>query len=95
MYILKPTCFFLEQLDKLESKSRKLILKKLEFIKSNPFRYKRLKGHDLFLFRIRFKDNLKDKRLIYFIDGCYIKLVCILDRKNDYKNLRSYLNRLE
>ena len=53
----------------------------------------RIKGHDLFLFRIRFEDKKKEKRIIYLVDKPYVKLLCILDRSNDYKDLRDFLKR--
>ncbi|MBU4352128.1 MAG: hypothetical protein KKA65_00095 [Nanoarchaeota archaeon] len=90
-YALKPTKFFILQLDKISKEAANLIEEKLKLIKNNPYRYKRIKGHNLFLFRIRFKDQNKEKRLIYLVDKPYIKLICILDRKKEYKDLKKYL----
>ncbi|MBU2590253.1 MAG: hypothetical protein KKB39_05830 [Nanoarchaeota archaeon] len=90
-YALKPTKFFILQLDKISKEATNLIEEKLKLIKNNPYRYKRIKGHNLFLFRIRFKDQNKEKRLIYLVDKPYIKLICILDRKKEYKDLKKYL----
>ncbi len=94
MFELKPTQFFLEQLDSLSTKTKRILTNKLELVKLNPFRYKRIKGHDLLLFRIRFNDKSQEKRLIYSVDGHSVKIVCILDRKNDYKDLKGYLKKL-
>lgn len=58
-YILVPTKFFLEQLDNLSFKSKQLLREKLELLKSNPTRNKRILGYNLFLFRIRFADLRK------------------------------------
>jgi hypothetical protein len=94
MYILKPTRFFLEQITHLSSKSKGLISDKLRLIKINPFRYKRVKGYKLFLFRIRFEDKRKEKRIIYLVDKPYVKIICILDRDKEYKNLKKYLSKI-
>ena len=93
-YIIKPSNFFLEQVDDLSSEAAKLILEKLELVKENPFRYKRIHGHGLFLFRIRFQDERKEKRVIYLVDKPDVKVLCILDRDKGYKDLKSYLKKL-
>ena len=90
-YELKPTKFFLEQLDSLNKNSLKLIENKLLLVKQNPFRYKRIKGYKLFLFRIRFKDSRKEKRIIYLIDKLTVILLCILDRDKNYKDLKKHI----
>ena len=92
-YEIIPSTFFMKQLDNLSSDSKKLIEKKINLIKTNPFRFKRIKGHDLFLFRIRFEDKKKEKRIIYLVDKPHVKILCILDRSNDYKDLRDFLKR--
>lgn len=93
-YIIKPSHFFLEQVEELSDKAAKLIEEKLLLIKTNPFRYKRVRGYNLFLFRVRFKDNQKEKRVIYLVDKPYIKVLCILDRGKEYKDLKRYLKKL-
>ena len=92
-FILKPSLFFLEQVDELSDKAKRIIEDKLRLLKINPFRFKRIEGHNLFLFRIRFEDNRKEKRVIYLIDKPNMELICILDRDNEYKDLRGYLKR--
>jgi mRNA-degrading endonuclease RelE of RelBE toxin-antitoxin system len=93
MFILKPSHLFLEQIDKLSDKAKRIIEEKLVLLKANPFRFKRIKGYGLFLFRIRFEDCRKEKRVIYLVDKPYVKILCILDRDNDYKMLRAFLRR--
>ncbi|MBU2442285.1 MAG: hypothetical protein KKA43_08175, partial [Nanoarchaeota archaeon] len=61
MFELKPTEFFLEQLDDISKEATLLIEKKLNLVKINPFRNKRIHRQNLFLFRIRFQDNRKEK----------------------------------
>jgi len=92
-YEIKPTYFFLQQLEKLSDKSIDLIKEKLKLIKENPFRYKRIYGYKLFLFRIRFEDRSKEKRVIYLVDNKTIKMLCILDREKEYKDLKKYLKK--
>ena len=90
-YELKPSQFFLEQIDELSDEAARLLEDKLRLVKINPFRYKRIHGHDLFLFRIRFEDRRKEKRVIYLVDKPFVKVLCILDRDREYKDLRKYL----
>jgi len=92
-YVLVPTKFFLEQLDELSYKARQLLREKLELLKVDPARNKRVLGYNLFLFRIRFSDFRKEKRVVYLIKGDEVRILCILDRDKDYKDLRGYLRR--
>ncbi len=93
-YILRPTNFFLEQLNGLSKESKRLLEEKLKLLKINPFRNKRIHGYNLFLFRIRFEDNRREKRVIYLVDKPNVDVLCILDRDDEYKNLRKYLKNL-
>lgn len=94
VYILKPSHFFLHQLGDIGDKAARLIEVKLKLAKINPYRYKRIKGHSLFLFRIRFEDSRKEKRIVYLVDKPYIKILCILDRDKKYQYLKKYLKKL-
>jgi len=82
---LKPSEFFLEQIEELSDKVSRIVEDKLRLLKINPFRFKRIEGYNLFLFRIRFEDNQKEKRVIYLVDKPYVKILCILDRDKEYK----------
>ena len=93
-YIIKPSNLFLQQINNLSDKGIELVEEKLKLIKINPFRYKRIRGYGLFLFRIRFEDGRKEKRVVYFVDKPFIKIICILDRDKKYKNLKKYLKKL-
>src|SRR3989344_2384339 len=93
-YVLQPSEFFLEQLDELSDKAARIIEDKLRLLKINPFRFKRIEGYDLFLFRIRFEDNRKEKRVIYLVDKPSVEILCILDRDKEYNDLRKYLKTL-
>lgn len=92
-FVLKPSEFFLEQLDELSDKAKRILEEKMLLLKANPFHYKRIHGYGLFLFRIRFEDNQKEKRVIYLVDKPYVKILCILDRDKEYKDLRKYLKK--
>jgi len=94
-YELIPSKFFLKQLDLISVEALQIIESKLNLIKQNPFRFKRIKGYDLFLFRIRFQDRRKEKRIIYLVNKPKVKIICILDRSNDYKDLKKFLNKEE
>lgn len=93
-YIIRPSKFFLRQVDEITDEAAKLIDKKLRLAKINPYRFKRIHGYKLFLFRIRFEDSRKEKRVVYLVDKPYVKVICILDRDKEYKDLRKYLKKL-
>ena len=94
VYLIKPSKFFLKQADDLTDEAANIIYNKLRLAKLNPYRNKRIKGYNLFLFRIRFEDNRKEKRVVYLVDKPYVKVLCILDRDKEYKDLKKYLKRL-
>ena len=94
VYVLKPSHFFLQQADELSDEAAKLIGVKLKLAKVNPYRYKRIFGYRLFLFSIRFEDGRKEKRVVYLVDKPFIKILCILDRDKEYKDLKKYLKKL-
>jgi len=93
-YEFKPSHFFLQQAEELSDEAARIVKDRLRLVKINPFRNKKIEGYDLFLFRIRFGDNKREKRVIYLVDKPYVKLICILDRDDDYKDLRKYLKSL-
>jgi mRNA-degrading endonuclease RelE of RelBE toxin-antitoxin system len=67
-FLIQAHPLFIAQLDELSPGSKRLIENKILLIKSNPFRNKRIHGYHLLLFRIRFEDDRKEKRLIYLVD---------------------------
>lgn len=93
-YILKPSQFFLQQIDGLSDEAARIIEGKLKLVKINPFRNKRIHCYNLFLFRIRFEDQHKEKRVIYLVDKPFVKILCILDRDKEYNDLKKYLKNL-
>jgi len=90
-FIVKPTNLFLTQIGDLSPDARMALDRKLALAKLNPYRNKRIRGYSLFLFRIRFEDVRKEKRLIYLVDKPLIIPICILDRDKNYRDLRKHL----
>jgi mRNA-degrading endonuclease RelE of RelBE toxin-antitoxin system len=93
-FFIQTHPLFNEQLEELSQDAKKILDKKIQLLKFNPFRNKSLKGYNLMLFRIRFEDNRKEKRLVYHVAQPNVRLLCIIDRDKDYKDLEDYLRRL-
>lgn len=93
-YELKTTNFFLKQIKELSPEAARIIQLRMELARANPFRNKRVKGYSLFLFRIRFEDMHKEKRVVYLVDGSEVWALFIIDRDNDYKDVEKYLRKV-
>lgn len=95
IFVIKSLAFFNEQVKQLDEKSRRIIYDKIQLIKNNPYRNKKIHSR-LYskVFRIRLNIQSKETRLIYVIIEPNIILVCLLDRKKDYKDLEKYLNKI-
>ncbi len=93
---VKATESFQQQFDKLPEKYKKQIKKKVELIETNPFRFKSIHSK-LYsrVFRVRLDIEGRETRLIYVILGSKIILVCLLDRTKDYRDLESYLTKIQ
>ena len=95
-YNIKALDYFKNQVSKLDLKSKKIIHNKIQLIKENPFRYKRIHSKKYSkVFRVRLSINQRETRLIYAIIEPNIILVCLLDRKKDYKDLEKYLKKIK
>jgi len=91
-YQIKTLKIFTKQILKLDKKSKQIIHDKIQLIKQNPYRFKRIHSKKFSkVFRIRLNINQKETRLIYTITEPNIILVCLLDRSKDYKDLERYL----
>ena len=78
-FSIKTLSSFLEQVKKLDEKSRRIIYDKIQLIKENPFRYKKIHSkHYSRVFRVRFNLRSKEIRLIYVVIEPNIVLVCLL-----------------
>lgn len=93
-YKVLPTKIFLEQLQELTDKSVRIIRDKINILGQNPFHFKKLVGYNLFLFRIRFEDNRKEKRIVYLVEKNEVTLLFILDRDKEYKDLEKYIRKV-
>ncbi len=90
-----PTELFLEQLNKIDNKSKRSIESKIELIKINPYRYKRIHSKKFSkAFRIRLNICKEETRMIYVVIDPRIILVGLLQRKNNYKDLDNYLRKI-
>ena len=90
-----PSKIFLHQLKNIDKKSKKIIYDKIQLIKENPFRYKKIHSKSFSkVFRVRLKIQSKETRIIYIVAQKII-LACLLDRKKDYKDLEKYLSRIK
>ena len=85
---------FEKQIEKLDSNAKELIKNKIELIKENPYRFKKLNSKKFNkVFRVRFSIDKKETRLVYLVLEPDIILVCLLSRGDDYKDLEKYLKR--
>jgi len=92
---LVATAFFVQQIEDMDQKSKKIIKDKIELVLTNPFRFKRLHSKIVRnVFRVRLNIQNKETRLIYAVLPPNIILVCLLDRKDDYRSLENYLKRI-
>ena len=94
-YKIKVLDIFLNQIKDLDKKSKDIIKEKIDLIKENPFRFKRIHSR-LFtkVFRVRLNIQRRESRLIYVVLKPNVILVCLLSRKNDYKDLEKYLKKI-
>ncbi len=92
---IKALDFFLRQIEKLDEKSKRIIKQKIQIIKENPFKFKRIHSKRFNrVFRVRLNLKGKETRLIYVVLEPNIVIVCLLERKNDYRDLEKYLSKI-
>jgi len=90
-----PSNKFNKQLKKLDGNSKKIIYDKIQLIKQNPYRYKKIHSNKFSrVFRVKLSINKQDTRLVYVIIEPDIILACLLDRGRNYKDLDKYLKRI-
>ncbi|MFH1181771.1 MAG: hypothetical protein V1702_02335 [Candidatus Woesearchaeota archaeon] len=95
-FMIKALEFFKQQVEALDEKSRRIIYDKIQLIKQNPYRYKKIHSKKYSkVFRIRLNVNSEETRMIYVVIEPNIVLVCLLDRKKGYRDLERYLNNLD
>lgn len=93
MYTIIPTRHFLKQVVNLDKETRTVLGEKIELLRTNPFRFKKIHGYRGTILRIRFSAKGKGKRLVYEVRGGSIILWAIFDRDKEYKELKRYLVR--
>jgi len=87
--------FFIKQLEEFDSKTKRLIHEKIQLIKENPYRNKKVHSKIFSrVFRVRLRIQGKEKRLIYVVLSPKIILACFIDRNKDYKDLEKYLKKI-
>lgn len=74
----------------MEEHTARVLAAKIALLKTNPYRYKQIRAKQLLL-RIRVKDRRKEKRIIYTVEKYKVKLICILDRKKEYRDMHKYI----
>ena len=90
---LSHTKFFLKQFKELTEKEKDLVNSKLDILKQNPFRYKKLNGYKN-TFEIKITLNQNYSRLIYATympEKNYITIFGIFKRKDEFKDFKRYL----
>jgi mRNA-degrading endonuclease RelE of RelBE toxin-antitoxin system len=92
---VNATEFFLKQIEGLGEKSKRIVREKISLLKENPYRFKRIHAKKFNrVFRVRLSLDGKETRLIYAIIEPNILIVCLLERKNEYKDLEKYLAKI-
>jgi mRNA-degrading endonuclease RelE of RelBE toxin-antitoxin system len=90
-----PSKYFLDQIRNLDEKSKRIIREKIELIRDNHYRNKKIHSKRFSrIFRVRLNINNKDKRLIYVILTPKIILACLIERDKNYKDLEKYLSKV-
>ena len=94
-FAVKLSPVMVEQLNTLDEKSKKTILEKIKLIEENPFHFKKIHSQRFRkVFRVRLNIQGKETRLIYVFIEPNIIIVCLLERKRDYKDMEKYLKRI-
>lgn len=94
-FTVKATDIFVKQTSGLDEQSKRLIQSKISLIKENPYRFKRIHSKKFNkAFRVRLNIQNRETRLVYVVIEPNIIIVCLLERKNDYKDLEKYLSKI-
>ena len=91
IFRIKGTKKFHEQLKEFDKKSKRIIENKLNLLKQNPYRFKKLHSKKIKLFRIQIKIQNRETRLVYSVIEPNIILLCFIDRKKDYRDLENLI----
>ncbi len=94
-YEVKPSKLFLKQIEELNVKTIELIYEKLKLLELNPKRNKSIEYKNYDLLRIRLTANNKEIRIVYAIRQPLVKILFILDRSKNYKDLDKLIKKIE
>ncbi|MBI4360736.1 hypothetical protein HY572_03105 [Candidatus Micrarchaeota archaeon] len=91
-FVLQATPYFAEQIKDLTHKEKRIIQSKLDLIQENPYRFKRLHSNRFSkVFRVALNVQQRDSRLVYVVLEPNVIVVCILERKDQYRDLEKRL----
>jgi mRNA-degrading endonuclease RelE of RelBE toxin-antitoxin system len=94
-FSVKLSPIIVRQLNALNKSSNRIIWDKIKLIEENPFRFKRIHSkHFRKVFRVRLNLQGKETRLIYVVLEPNILIVCLLERKKNYRDLEKYLSKI-
>ncbi len=94
-YFIESSKIFKKQFDELDDKTKRIVYEKIQLIKENPYRNKKIHSKTFSrVFRVRLTIQGKEKRFIYIILSPKIILACFIDRDKDYKDLEKYLKKI-
>lgn len=81
-FTVRPTNFYLKQINEFDRKTKDILLSKMDLIKINPFRFKAIHSDFGKVFSIKFSEGHKAKRLVYLIRGNEVLICFLIDRYN-------------
>jgi mRNA-degrading endonuclease RelE of RelBE toxin-antitoxin system len=94
-FLIKAIELFLKQIKSLDEKSKRIIRNRIQLIKLNPYRYKRIHSKKFSkIFRVRLNLGGREVRMVYVVLRQTIIFVCLLDRKRKYRDLEKYLEKI-
>lgn len=94
-FAVKLSQIMAEQLDALDEKSKRVVWEKIKLIEENPFHFKRIHSTRFRkVFRVRMSIKGRETRLIYVVLEPNVIVACLLERKNDYKDLEKRLAKI-
>ena len=93
-FSVKATPYFIAQISQLSSHAKRMVAGKIALISENPYGFKRINSKQYSkVFRVRLKLDGKETRLIYVVLEPEVVLACLLERKNDYRDLEAALEK--
>lgn len=92
-FAVKLSPIMVEQLNKLDERSKRIIWGKIKLIEENPFHFKKIHSQRFRkVFRVRLSVQNRETRLIYVVLEPNIIIACLLERNRDYRDLKKFLS---